>query len=236
MPAPTPAPSPPGPEDAVRILEWVVSNNVSLYREKTEPLIAPTQAEEGNVHFDMYEDTDPTDSQTRIWQYLVFKDKSAHTFHLNTDVVKTWIEEVINPGTLTTPNRSELVFMKSLKVDDPIAICVKELPGVHVINALFLPADQNRLRAAALDLYEPIRNMSGVLYHELLVPGNSSERVFGDVTEIMWLKDEAALTAVRNSAAWTNFTTTMGANLTQVETKPKNYAAMTVCGQASMVI
>lgn len=213
----------------VRILEWVASNDVPLYRTKTEALIKPTQAEEGNLHFDMYEDEDPDDGQTRIWQYLVFKDKAAHTFHLEADVVKTWIEEVISPGTLTTPNRSELVFMKSLKSSDLPAECVKEKAGFHVISAISAGADQaEELATAAMELYTPFRETSGVLYHELLVPNKTTERVFGDVAEIMWLKDAAVLTTLRDSAAWKAFEGKF-TNLVVKESKPKAYTELPIC-------
>jgi len=221
-----------GEDTTVRILEWVASNNVPLYRTKTEALSAPTLAEEGNLHFDMYEDVDPDDGQTRIWQYLVFKDKAAHTFHKETDIVVKWIEEVIDPGTLTSPNRSELVLMKSLKPNDLPAECVQEKAGLHVITALSVgekPAKE--LAAAAEELLAPFRATSGVLYHELLVPVSTEgkDRVFGDVAEILYLKDEAVLTALRASAAWTGFTGKFGADLVVIESKPKAYTELPLC-------
>jgi len=225
-----------GEDTTVRILEWVASNNVPLYRTKTQALSTPTLAEEGNLHFDMYEDVDPDDGQTRIWQYLVFKDKAAHTFHKKTDIVQTWIKEVIDPGTLTSPNRSELVLMKSLKPNDLPAECVQEKAGLHVITALSIGGGnmflkRKELAAAAEELLAPFRATSGVLYHELLVPVSTEgkDRVFGDVAEILYLKDEAVLTALRASAAWKGFTGKFGLDLVVIESKPKAYTELPLC-------
>lgn len=228
----------PAGDSTVRILEWVASNDVPLYRTKTQALITPTQAEEGNLHFDMYEDED--DGQTRIWQYLVFKDKPAHTFHLEADITKTWIEEVITPGTLTTPNRSELVFMKSLKPNDLPAECVKEKAGFHVISAISAgAAEAKELAAAALELYAPFRETAGVLYHELLVPTTTEEkdRVFGDVAEIMWLKDKAVLTTLRDSAAWKSFIGKFDdATLSVKVSEPKAYTELPICTEVLAMV
>jgi len=201
----------------------------------TEALIEPTQAEEGSLHFDMYEDTDPDDDQTRIWQYLVFKDKPAHTFHLETDVVKTWIGEVIDPGTLTTPNTSALVFMKSVRPNDLPAECVKETPGLYVISAISADGKSAELTTAALELIDPFRATAGVLYYDLLAPVTASDRAFGDVAEIMWLKDESVLNTLRSSSDWSKITTQFGAGILK-ETKPRAYTELPLCGQAEAIV
>merc|ERR1712038_1388811 len=118
------------------------------------------------------------------------------------------------------------------KPNDLPATCVEEVAGIHVISAISVGNDQGAaLATAAMELYEPFRATEGVLYHELLVPNTTAaaDRVFGDVAEIMWLKDEAVLTTLRASDAWTNFIGLFGDSLIVKESKPTAYTELPIC-------
>lgn len=219
----------------IAMLEWAVPFNKSaadLYRNLTLALRQPTVSEPGCLHFDIYEDVDPTTNLPRIWQYLVFKDEEAHKAHMASGVVKTWLSAV----SMLIQHSNLMPMTMSVDGETPIS-CIKQQPtSMVVVLAKMYTTDATQrqaLREASVALLEPTRAEEGCLYYDQLLPRYDGDAFF--VQEVLWFKDVAAHQKHMDSPAVKHFMSLFNPPPMFDVQMPVSYTTLPLCPTIAIV-
>jgi len=215
----------------VVMLEWAVPFNLSAadqYRSLTRELVEPTQSEPGCSHFDVYEDIDPATNLPRIWQYLVFKDEQAHQAHMDSEVVKTWINSI--EGLL---QKSKLTPMTMLAPEQEPITCLKQPATTSRFNIIVevyteTVSQHEQMKELLVNGMETVRAEEGVLYYDQLIPVSDGSMPY--IQEIFWFTDAAAqqkhLVLVREAFSKLTFAPRFTSAI------PVGYTTLPVCAMA----